>query len=363
MPILQFLTDYFNHLPQIIQISFGLSLVFFILTLFSIVFLKILRSRLRIISSVENKYKRQYEQDLVNYLFSLGDEDSKELLIETIEKFKKVNKSSFRRRILIGVFLKLKGEISGEMAVAIDDLYIKSELIKTALTNLRSNKWYKIANSIREFNHFKVTKVRNILIANYNYPRKEIRIEMELYMVNLFNFKGLRFLNNMKTQMSRWEQIQILEILKNKENHEPSDVTPWLRSENDSVVIFALSLVKIYNLIETKDELLKLIYHASEAIRIEAINVLGFLNISEIKDIIIADFSQRSLEEQLAVFNILEDLYDSSDEDFFKEQLNHPVFDIRVLSRQIIKDINVNKYQFPKPKYIKLVNHQVSCSV
>lgn len=359
----QFFTDYFNHLPKVIQISLELSLSFFILTLFSIIFLKILRSRLRILKSVENRYKKEYEQDLVNYLFSLGDEDNKELLAELIEKFKHINKSNFKRKIFIGVLLKLKAEISGEMAVAIDDLYIKSELIKGALMNLRSNKWYKIANSIREFNQFKVKKVHNVLIENYNYPRKEVRIEMQLYLVNLFNFKGLRFLDNMKTQMSRWEQIQILEILKNKENHEPSDVTSWLRSDNDSVVIFALSLVKIYNLIETKDELLKLIYHTSESIRVEAISVLGALNISEIKDIVMADFNQRSLEEQLVIFKILEDLYDSSDEYFFKEQLNHQVFDIRVFSRQIIKDINVNKYQFPKPKYIKLVNHQVSCSI
>lgn len=359
----QFLTDYFNHLPQIIQISFGLSLAFFIIAVFSIIFLKIMRSRLRIISGVAKKYKSQYEHDLVNYLFSLGEDGDKELLDEILKKFKKINKSNFKRKILIEVLLKLKGEISGEMAEAIDELYLKSELIKTALKNMRSKKWYKVANSIRECNQFNVTKVRNILIANYNHPRKEVRTEMELYMVNLFKFKGLRFLNNMKTQMSRWEQIQILEILKNKENHEPSDVTPWLRSDNDSVVIFALSLVKIYNLIETKDELLKLIYHPTESIRVEAINVLGDLNVFEIKDIFIADFNKRSVEEQLAIFKILEELYDSSDEEFFKAQLNHHVFDIRVLSRQIIKDINVNKYQFTKPKYLKLVNHQISCNV
>jgi Leucine-rich repeat (LRR) protein len=62
---------------------------------------------------------------------------------------------------------------------------------------------------------------------------------MQLYLVNLFHFKGLDFLNRNKTPISEWDQIQLLEVLQLYKT-QISDISSWLKSSNESVVFFSL---------------------------------------------------------------------------------------------------------------------------
>lgn len=357
-----YLIDYFNESPTIVQVAWSISGVFIIISTPLIVYLKFLRAHLRKIERKTAEFESEYESSLINYLYSGNEEE--EISVEQqviINKLKKCIKDPFRQKILIAVLLKLKNEISGEVAESIQRLYFQTGLVHFALSRLKHKKWFVIAKGIRELKQFHVKEAYDDVIAHINHPKREVRKEMQLYMVNLFDFKGLDFLDILKTQLSEWDQIQLLEVLQRMENQNISNIQSWLSSSNDSVIIFALKLAKIYNQFETKDELINLLFHNNKKIRLESIHVLRYLNALEAKEILKNNIEERSLEEQIAFFKMMEDLYEETDESFVVKYIHHENFEIKVSTLKILKVLNrerfnLIKFESSEPKYLRIVN-------
>jgi hypothetical protein len=358
----QYLIEYFKLTPPIIQFTWILSGIFLVIIIPLIIYLKYLRSHLRENEKVVVKYQQEYEEYLVTYLYS-GNEDeeisSEQLVI--INKLKKCIIEPFKRKIIISTLLKLKNEISGEVAESIQKLYFQTGLINYTLPKLRSKKWYILAKGIRELRQFQIKEAHDE-VANYiNHPRREVRKEMQLYMVNLFYFEGLNFLNVLETSLSEWDHIQLLEVLQRFDNQKIPNIIPWLKSSNDSVVIFTLKLAKIYNQFEAKDELINMLQHKNKDIRIEVIYVLSHLIVLEAKEVLKHNFDERSLDEQIAFFKMMEDLYEKSDEPFLLEYINHENFEIKLSALKILKLINIDTFNIIKseslePEFLKIVN-------
>ncbi len=341
-----FLLESSKDSSPIILLSWWLSGLFLPIILFTIFYVKTLRNQLRVKGDIEAKYQEDYEICLVTYLYSGNEKEafsSEQLLI--ISELKESVADPFKRKIIISTLLKLRNEISGEMAESIDKLYVKLGLLRYSLAKLRNKKWDVIANGIRELTQFKIKAVHQIVMNNINHPTKEVRKEMQLYLVHLYAFKGLDFLNVLETPLSEWDQIQLLEILQLKNDSEIVDITPWLKSSNDSVVNFTLKLAKVYNQFEAKEELIKLLNHGSEDVRINTISALSHLNVLEAKNILKDSFNERSLEEQIAFLKMMENVYEYGDKVFLQEQMQHENFEIKSMAMEIMKNINFEKYE------------------
>ncbi|MFV8327899.1 HEAT repeat domain-containing protein [Flavobacterium sp. ZS1P14] len=339
------LLEFLKHSSPIIQLAWALSSVFFIIIMMLIMYLKYLRNHLRENEKIKAKYQEEYESYLVTYLYS-GNEDgtfsSEQQLI--INELKKCVADPFKRKIIISTLLKLRNEISGEIAESIDKLFIKLGLLRYSLAKLRNEKWDVIAIGIRELTQFKIKGVHKIIMKNINHPKREVRKEMQLYLVHLYAFKGLDFLNVLETSLSEWDQIQLLEILQINNDAQIADIRPWLKSSNDSVIIFSLKLAKIYNQFEAKEELIELLHHENEDVRVNVISALSYLNIVEAKNILKNNFNERGHEEQIAFLKMMENVYENSDKPFLLEHIHHKNFEIKLLIMEILKNINFEEY-------------------
>ncbi|SHG16645.1 hypothetical protein SAMN05443549_102280 [Flavobacterium fluvii] len=330
-----------NDSSPIIVLSWWLSGIFFLIIVLLILYVKRLRNHLRVNAKIEAKYQEEYESCLVTYLYSGNEEEAfspEQLLI--ISELKESIVDPFKRKIIISTLLKLRNEISGEMGESIDKLFVKMGLLRYSLAKLRDKKWDVIAIGIRELTQFKIMGVNKLILNNINHPTKEVRKEMQLYLVHLYAFKGLEFLNVLETPLSEWDQIQLLEILQLNNDSQIADIKPWLKSSNDSVVNFTLKLAKLYNQFEAKDELIKLLNHKSEEVRINTISALSHLNILEAKNILKNSFNERSLEEQITFLKMMENVHENSDKPFLLEHMHHENFEIKSLVMEILKSIN-----------------------
>ncbi|HSN49345.1 MAG TPA: hypothetical protein VLR29_11335 [Flavobacterium sp.] len=334
-----------KHHPLTIQFVWGLSFVFLIFIVLLIIYLKYLRSHLRSNEKLKAEYQEVYESYLVTYLYAGNDDDvfsSEQQFI--INELKKDVADPFKRKIIISTLLKLRSEISGEIGETIDKLFIKLGLLRYSLAKLRNKKWDVIATGIRELTQFKIKAVHKMVLNNINHPKKEVRKEMQLYLVHLYAFEGLEFLNVLETPLSEWDQIQLLEILQLNNDTHVSDIKPWLNSSNDSVVNFALKLAKVYNHVEAKDELISLLSHKSEDVRTNVISTLGQLHVFEAKTVLKNNFSERSDEEQIAFLKMMENVYEDSDKPFLLEHIHHRNSEIRLSVIEILKNINFEEY-------------------
>lgn len=339
----------FESLKQsstIIQVVWGFSVLFFIIIVLLTIYLKYLRNHLRVNEKTKAKYQEDYETYLVTYLYAGNDDETfsfEQQLI--INKLKEDVTDLFKREIIISTLLKLRNEISGKMGESIDQLFIKLGLLRHSLVKLRDKKWDVIAIGIRELTQFKIKAVRKIIMNNINHPKKEVRKEMQLYLVHVYAFKGLDFLNILETTLSEWDQIQLLEVLQLNSDTQIADIRPWLKSSNDSVVTFTLKLAKVYNQFEVKEELIELLNHKSEDVRINVISALSHLNVLEAKTVLKNNFSERSDEEQIAFLKMMQNVYENSDKPFLLEHVHHKNFEIKLLIMDILKNINFEEFE------------------
>lgn len=357
----QYLIEYFEQSAPIIQLIWITSSIIFLIIIALIINLKYLRGRLSHNEKIESIYKKKFETDLINYIYSEneGEEFNKERQL-IVSEFKKSASNTFKRKIMITTFIKLRNEISGEVAESIKELYYQTDLISDALTKLKSKKWEIIALGIRQLKQFHVTEMHEEVAKYINHPKKEVRNEIQLYLVDLFHFKGLEFLNTLEKPLSEWNQIQLLEILQRFDDQEISDIQPWLKSSNDTIVIFALKLAEIYNQYESKDTLIDLLNHPNTEIRVKTIHVLTRLNVAEAKTVLMLDFENLAFEEQIAFFKMLEYIPDTNDVHFISNHAHHANFEIQSMAMGILRmlhpvSFDAFKTESKDPKFLKIV--------
>ena len=336
--------NYFEQYPPLIIIIWIGIAVFVLIILILIISIKLLRNHLRKKENIIKEYEKEYESNLIAYLYSGNEEeDISPEQRSIITQLKYCASDKFKRKVIVSVLLKLKSEISGEMDDSIQKLYFEADLLKYALDKLKSKRWYIIAYGIRELTLFNVKEVHDEVIKKLHHPKRIVQKEVQLYLVNLFHFKGLDFLNDLKTPLSEWDQIQLLEELQKFENQEIPDITPWLRSENESVVFFALKLAKIYNQFGVKNALIDLLSHKSKEVRIRLISVLSHLQVLESKEVLKNNFNEYSQDEQVAFFEMLENIFESNDESFLLEHSHHNNFEIKYSILKILKILNFDE--------------------
>lgn len=337
------IVDYLLNAPIIIQLTWFLSAVFLFVIIGLIIYLNHVRNRLRTKERILSVYQKKYEQDLIEYLSSVNEskEITKDQLI-IINHLKKCSKSSLKRKLIITTFLKLKNEITGEMSDAIQVLYRQIGLNVYATERLKSKKWDLVAKGIRELTQFEIKEVHDEVILHVNHPQREVRLEIQRYLVKLFEFDGLEFLSLLKCQLTEYDQIQLLEILKKFDEQSPKNVSSWLESTNNSVVSFSLKMAKTFNQYEAKDAITKLLFHPDVQIRIEAIEVMTYFSDTESIAILKADFDNRYLDEQVAIFKMLENLYEIDDIPFLLNHFNTENFYIKSSIKKIFKAIDDN---------------------
>lgn len=353
----------FEESSLVIQLVWSIIIILFFSVIIIIIYLKYLRSVLRINYRLKNKAEKEYEASVINYLYAGNEVDEISAEQQTIIDELKFNISeTFQRDILISTLLKLSYEISGEMAESLHRLYIQTGLLDYSLSKLKSRKWNIIADGIRELTLFHVKEAQDQVKIHINHPKTEVRSAMQLYLVNLFHFEGLAFLNDITTPISEWDQIQLLEVLQLQKNQKVADIKSWLKSSNESVVFFALKLAKIYNQYGVKDELMALLNHQNIKIRVDVIPLLSHLSIIEAKMVLKNNFKELSLEEQIVFFEMLENLYEKADKPFIMDHMLNPNFEIKFSALKILKNLNVEEFNCFKdltsePEFVRIVKY------
>ncbi|MDD7884662.1 hypothetical protein [Flavivirga sp. 57AJ16] len=364
MAAYQYFIDYYSEAPFLIKLAWVTSCTLVVAIIILVSYLKLLRATFRKRDKENTKFRESYESTLIEYLYSDSEnEDMNELQLSIIEKLKASVHIKSKRKIIISILYNLMNEVSGEMSDSIKTLYFKTGLYNYALARLKNKNWYIIAKGIGELTRFKIEEAHHLVEPFIKHPRHEVRKETQLYLVNMFRFNGLSFLNDLKAPLSEWAQVQLLETLQKFDDQQICDIKPWLKSTNETVVLFAIKLANIYNQFEVKDTLMELLSHPVKNVRVRAIEVLTDLYGIEAKEMLKANFNELSLEEQISFFGLLEKLVVPSDEPFIEKHLFHKNFEIQLLALKILKSINIDKFMGLTPrnegnkKILKFVNN------
>ncbi|MGB5369136.1 MAG: HEAT repeat domain-containing protein [Flavobacteriaceae bacterium] len=183
-------------------------------------------------------------------------------------------KNKFHQKVLTGILLELRMDLSGSSLAKLFVLYKDLDLHLVAYKKLRSWRWEIVSHGILELTKMEVAESYGFLTKFINDKRPTIRKQAEIAVVTL-RPEGLDyFLDTTSFKISEWQQLKLLEVIRTREDYLPPRYKSWLTSKNKYVVLFALRLIKHFHQNDATASIIELVKHRNNQIKLEAIDCI-----------------------------------------------------------------------------------------
>lgn len=322
----EYLKSGINNTDPFVKFSYYLIIILFFL--FVITFLFIILNRL-----VAEYFKRrkaeiidEIEELIANYM-SLNSEDSLEELEDVKNSLKKINKNSIAKRITLKYLLSIDNAFSGDSNTHIKNLYLFLDYHIAAKRKLKSESWSVRAKAIRELSQMDYTEATPEIRKSLNHINPVLRLEAGIALLKLDKENPFALLD-VDRELTYWQQMNLLEIVRLNKFITPPLFSKWLHSKQETIIEFSIRLIEYFQQLEAKDELLKLLNHPKESIKIQVIKCLGRLDIEEaITDLVSLHQNETSKEVRIACISSIAQISSMDALDFLVSQLDNEDID------------------------------------
>jgi len=227
-----------------------------------------------------NRRRMEWKEKLYQYLL----EAYQGLLIEylygesDIEKFNEIASSRYRRQVLIDQIKDVSVNLKGDSWAKLRELYLKLGLGAESLRKAYDRRWHIKIKGFRELAYMNMKDANEEIFKCLNSGNEILRMEAQIALVRLNDDNPFGFLDHLIRPFSLWEQITLHELIVQHGIDVP-EFRQWLNSPNDTVVMFALRMIKEFNQISAEGEVRKILNHNSGGVRRIAIEVAGDLKL------------------------------------------------------------------------------------
>ncbi|MDX9903544.1 MAG: SPOR domain-containing protein [Bacteroidales bacterium] len=255
-----------NALIITIIASFATMLILLLVILFN-------RNRMEKEAKLRQYLMEQYQSLIVDYLFGNTGSD----------QFMKIASDNFRRQVLIDQMIDVSVNLKGETEEKLMNLYRELNLDQDSLARARSRKWHKKIKGFRELAFVGITDGNDEIYRALNSRNEILRMEAQIALVRLSDKDHFEFLSQLKRPFSLWEQITLHDLIIQHELPVP-DFSRWLSSENPTVVMFALRMIREFKQKDAEQEIKKVLLHRDPAVSKLAVEVAGDLDMRSTLD-------------------------------------------------------------------------------
>ncbi|MBO9619538.1 MAG: hypothetical protein J7539_10935 [Niabella sp.] len=253
----------------------------------------------------QKSFRDGFEEWLSELMMEEEEDEGSAELPAIPEKFTKHFKNPVKRQFAVDILMDLKKSVSGSLGDNIINLYLQLGFKDESVRKLRSRKWYEQVKGINELSVMKQEDSYSRIFKFTNDRNIYVRREAQTALFSFSGFGGLRFLNVLTYPMSEWQQLNLIEQLRPL-NPEPMPGIPrWLRSDNDTVVLFALKLAEIYQCFEVHDDVAHCLQHKDEKIRNQAVKTLREISNETTAALLCDHYPTESLRNKINILNNL----------------------------------------------------------
>ncbi len=312
-----------THIPRALitapkihtDLLWDLSLLFVGLALLYFIFIFYFRNKITSKSKKIAQKKKDLSPIISEFLFfeEESSKDEKTNYIQLKIEIRQFLKDTFNRRILSEVLLDLSIDVSGKTQKSLFKLYKELDLHKDAYKKLESWRWEIVSKGILELTQMQVTESYGFITKRINDKRATIRKQAEIATVTLKNEGISYFLDTTRYKISEWQQLKILEVLRNKKDFNPPKFKQWLTSNNKYVVLFSLRLIKHYNQNDSELSIIELVKHKNTQIKQEAIQCIKDFGFKNAKDTLKLVFWNCSTDIKIEILSALSEIGQEED--------------------------------------------------
>lgn len=193
-------------------------------------------------------------------------------------------KDRFNRKVLTEILMDLQKDLLGDTLLRLFKLYRDLGLQHDAFAKLKSWRWEVVSQGILELTKLQVPESYGFITKFINDRRGVIRKQAEIATATL-KPEGINyFLDTTRYKISEWQQLKLMDVIRNFEDYQPPSFKAWLTSANRDVVLFALRLIKYYNQNDAYASIIQLVKHKNDEIKTEAIGCIKEFYIFEALD-------------------------------------------------------------------------------
>jgi len=282
------------------------------------------RNKLAAKTRIKVERRKQLAPIISNFLF-YGEDASKEEKYEYIElkvEIRQFIKDPINRNILKEILLDLQKDLDGDARNRLFKLYQDFDLHLDAYTKLNSWRWEVISQGILELTQMQVEQSYSFIKKFINHRRSVIRKQAQIAAVSLKHEGISYFLDTNKYHISEWQQIKVLEVLRNKEDFIPPKFGAWLTSKNKDVVLFALRLIKYYNQIDSNISIIELVKHKDDEVKQAAIQCIKEFGIANATGILKVSLWKCGTETKILILDAIGSLGKKEDLEFLYRVYN-----------------------------------------
>ena len=295
----------------------GLGILFF-------AFVFIFRNRLSAKRSKVSHQKKILAPIISNFLFYETDstkEENYEYIKLKIE-IRDLLKSPFSRLVLTEILLDLQKDLSGDSRNRLYKLYQDLELHLDAFKKLKSWRWELVSKGILELAQMRVLVAYGFIKKFINDKRGVVRKQAQIATVTLKHEGIAYFLDTTRYGISEWQQLKLLDVLRNFEDFSPPRFKAWLTSKNRDVVLFALRLIKHYNQNDANKSMIELVKHRNDQIKSEAIQCIKDFGVFEALYTLKSVFRNSKVDIKLQILDTISSLGKEEDLEFLQTIVN-----------------------------------------
>jgi hypothetical protein len=226
------------------------------------------------------------------------------------------------RQVLIDELVNAGKSLSGKALDNLLKLFGQLDLQKDSIRKLSSLKWHIRARGIQELAVMDRKDMLKRIYRLTNNRNEFVRMEAQTAIVQLYGFEGLRFLDVVSYPISEWQQIKLLGQLPGRSSAFANEFESWLRSPNDSVIMFALKLAAINHRYELHDCVAACLDHRNVLVRIQAVKCLRDIPGDSTAEKLIGPYPQQGKAYRSAVLDILQGIATDREIPFLRRELS-----------------------------------------
>jgi len=232
-----------------------------------LIFILLNRNRMEREERLRQYLLENYQGLIVDYLFGNA----------TADKFRSIASDIYRRQVLIDQMIDVSVNLKGDAEAKLKKLYMDLNLDRDSVARARSRFWHKKIKGFRELAFMDIKEANDEIYKSLNARNEILRMEAQIALVRLSEGDPFEFLTQLKRPFSLWEQISLHELMVQHELPVP-EFKKWLTSDNDTVVMFALRMIREFKQKEAEPEVLKVLLHREPRVSLLAVQVAGDLD-------------------------------------------------------------------------------------
>lgn len=270
---------------------------------------------------------------------------------ESIESFKIPSniqrhiKSTIKRRYAIDLLVNAKRSLRGMAGENIVKLYLQLGFKKDSIKKFNSGNWHIKAKGIHELYMMDQHDMLMRIYRHTNSSNEYVRMEAQTAVLHFSGFDGLRFLDVVSTPISDWQQIKLLEQLKTITPKEMPGINNWLKSTNDTVVIFALKLAEVYQQFHAHEGAVAALSHKNEKIRIQAVKTLVKIADETTVGQLTEQYHKERFTNKLNILNNLTAIASDDNLEFLEAELDNSNHFLKIAAANVIAECCSNGIQ------------------